>query len=370
MTQEWISATYAANVSNIWPMDVRTVISAHAQILRSFCTNAQRAISYAAVNTLAAPLVSTKALPSSLVRFQVEIQKRTLISTSQSQLAVCINSLQLITSSTHLISGLGTNSFLYITSNESSTANVAINAYQRDNHSAPCYCITIDKCAMPSALYPSRQAPTFGFYDLQQFVNQTIPVKGIQVGCFPMDGLLVSTLECYHDRSCLELLVSNATAFSPLLSTSKTRFPPNATVQNLVDEVMVEDWSINTSFAAYYDECAPKTCVYSYNQRNGFLIIFTTIIALIGGLNTVLRILVPFFVQLMTKITQRCRPKNDVNQHPIVVWAEQHSRLGKRLINILYSCLILSATPRLCQRSTRLSMAQNKNAEFFRFKLK
>ena len=367
MTQEWISAVYAANVSNIWPMDVRTVISAHAQILRSFCTNAQRAISYAAVSILASPLVSVKALPSSLVRFQVEVQKKTLISTSQSQLAVGINSLQLITSSTHLISGLGTNSFFYIPSNESSTASVAINAYKQDSHSAPCYCITIDKCAMPSAIYLSREAPTFGFYDLQQFANQTIPIKGIQVGCFPMDGLLVSTLECYHDRSCLELLVSNATVFPPLLSTLKTQFPSNTTVQRLVDEVMVEDWSINTSFAAYYNECAPKTCTYSYNQRNGLLIIFTTILALIGGLNTVLRVLVPFIVQLMTKIIQRSRSKKDANQHPTIVWTEERSRLGKRLINILHSCLILSTTLRQRQRRTRLIMAQNKNAKFFRF---
>ena len=330
MTQEWISAVYEANVSYVWPMDVRTVISAHAQLLRSFCTNAQRAISYAAVNTLASSLVSAEALPSPLVELQVRIQKETLQSTSQSQLIVGVNSLQLITSSTHLLSGLGTNSFLYITSNQSSTANVGINAYQKDSSSMPCYCVTIDKCSMPSALYSNQQVPTFGLYNLQNFANHSIPIKGIQVGCFPMDGLLASTFECYYDRNCLALLVSNSTSFSPLLSTAKTRFSRNLTVEMLVGEVMVEEWLIDTSFAAYYAECAPKICTYSFNQRNGFLIILTTILALIGGLNTVLRLLVPITVQLTTQMIDRFRSGNSIDQQPMIVWTEEHSRLGKR----------------------------------------
>ncbi|CAF3929747.1 unnamed protein product [Rotaria sp. Silwood1] len=308
-------------------MDVRTVISAHAQLLRSFCTNAQQASSYAAVNTLASSLVSAKAMPSSLVAVQVNIQTETLKSTSQAQLSGGINAFRLVASSTHEMSGLGTNFFLYIPSNESSTASSSINVYQRDNNSTPCYCLTIDKCAMPAALYSTRQMPTFGFYNLGNFANQSIPITGIQVGCFPIDGLLASTLECYYNRSCLELIISNSTSFSPLLSTLSSRFPRNATVEMLVDEVMVEDWSINTSFAAYYAECAPNTCTYSYNQRNDFLIIFTTILALIGGLNTVLRLLVPFIVQLIIQIKQRFRSSNDITQPSTTAWAEERSRL-------------------------------------------
>jgi hypothetical protein len=97
---------------------------------------------------------------------------------------------------------------------------------------------------------------------------------------------------------------------------------------------MVEQWLVNMSFANYYSECAPKTCSYSFNQRNNFLIIFTTIIALIGGLNTIFRLFVPLIIQTITHIKQQLKPQNTHIQRVVIVWTEQQSKLSNVTNNI------------------------------------
>ena len=58
---------------------------------------------------------------------------------------------------------------------------------------------------MPAALYSSPVQPTLTINRLQ--MNST-RVNGMQTACYPVDGLLASTLECFFNSSCIQLLVS------------------------------------------------------------------------------------------------------------------------------------------------------------------
>lgn len=316
-------------------MDVRTVISAHAQFLNTFCINTQRGISFVLLGILSSSLISAEALPYSSVKVQVDIQETALRSAGRWQLTVLISFLRLTTSSSQLMTGLGTNSFLYMLSNDSSLANSNINSYQLKSNSSPCYCLTVSNCPVPGAIYPSQQIPTFGQYNVETFGTGSVPIKGIQVGCFALESVLASTLECYYDASCLELLVPNSTLFTPLASTPPSRFPQDTTIETLLNELMVEEWQVNMSFPSYYAGCAPKSCTYSFNQQNGFLIILTTIVALVGGLNTILRLFIPLIVQLATQIKRRLQSKQDSVQRIPVVWTEQRSLIGNDIMNIV-----------------------------------
>jgi hypothetical protein len=309
-------------------MDVRTVISAHAQFLRSFCVNTQEGVTFVLIGILSSSLVSAEVLPLSLVQEQVDIQKTTLQSAGKWQILVLIAFMQLTITSSNLMTGLGTNSFLYMQSNDSSTASVGINSYQLNSNSSPCYCLTMDNCQVLGAIYPTQQSPTFGQYNIQTLGAGSIPIKGIEVGCFALEGVLASTLECYYDSSCIELLVSNPERFPPLQSTSSDSFPQDTTIQVLLNALMVEQWLVNMSYTNYYAECAPKTCSYLFNQRNNFLIIFTTIIALIGGLKTILRLFIPLIIQIIIHIKQKIRPSNTHIQRVVIVWTEQQSKLS------------------------------------------
>ena len=312
-------------------MDVRTVISAHAQILRTFCANTQHGISFVLLKVDSTSLISAEALPQRSVETQVNIQTDIVRSAGNWELQVLIIFLQLLIASSHLITGFGTNAFFYIPSINSTSASVGINSYQLNNHSAPCYCLSISNCPVPGALYPTQQTPTFGQYNLETFGNTSIPVKGIQVGCSALDSALGSTLECYYDPDCIQLLVKDSERFTPLQTISDDLTAEKKTIQTLLNEVFVTNWLVNTSYANYYHECAPKTCSYSFNQRNDFLIIFTILIAVIGGLNTVLRMLAPWIIQLLVHIIQEATSRNNHVSRVAVVWIEQSSFKGNNI---------------------------------------
>ena len=305
VTDEWIEASYRKNGSYLWPMDVRTTISAHAQFLRAFCTNTQRGISFVLNEILPTPLVSAEVLPESLVEIQVKITEKSIQSAGQWQISVLITFVQLTMSSSSIMTGLGTNAFLYIPSNDSSSASVSVNSYQQNNNSPPCYCLTTSNCPIAGALYPTEQMPTFGQYNLDIVQNGSTPIKGIQTGCFGIESVLGSTLECYYDRNCYGLFVSNPERFTPLISNANDTFASDTTINDLLNVLMVDKWSVNMSYPNYYSTCAPKTCSYSYNQRNQFFIILTSIIALIGGLNSILRLIVPVLIQLIYELKTR-----------------------------------------------------------------
>lgn len=315
-------------------MDVRTFISAHGQFLRAFCVNSKIGNSFVLIGILSSSLVSAEALPIFVVQQQVNIQQNSVQSASTWQLQVLMSFLRLTMASSHLMTGFSSNSFLYMPLNDSTTATVGVTSYQLNSQSTPCYCLTLYDCSVPGAIYPTQQLPTFGQYYVETFGVGSVPVKGIQMGCFALESVLASTLECYYDSSCIGLFVSNPERFPPLQSSPSDQFPPNTTISNILQESMVENWTVSMSYDSYYAKCAPKTCSYSYNERNGFLIVFTTIFALIGGLNTVLRLLIPLIIQGIIRIIQRIKRQNNHVQRVVVVWTEQHSTPGNIIMKI------------------------------------
>ncbi|CAF1354147.1 unnamed protein product [Adineta ricciae] len=75
--------------------------------------------------------------------------------------------------------------------------------------------------------------------------------NGLLVGCYPLDSLLQSSLKCFYNRTCLESIQE---AFRPgsdknifeVLSTDN-RSSTDETVQEMVDRLFVNEWTINDS---------------------------------------------------------------------------------------------------------------------------
>ncbi|CAF4872688.1 unnamed protein product, partial [Rotaria sp. Silwood1] len=81
----------------------------------------------------------------------------------------------------------------------------------------------------------------------------------------------------------VEVLVPNIISNIPALnSTVQSRYQINSTLDEIINQLMVEQWSNSTSHEAYYDQCNPALCIYSYVGKNGLITIITTIIELIG----------------------------------------------------------------------------------------
>ena len=301
-------------MSHIWPMDVRTIVSAYAQYLRSFCLSSQRAVSYIRSYALPSAMISTEVLPPSSIQLEVNLMEKKLQEDSSWQVILVAIFLKLVTSSSHWMSGLGTSTFVYLKSNQSSTASAGMNVFQLSEDATSCSCLTKNECSIDGNIYLNHSTVGYGIYNMSTLMNNRIRIKGFKVDCLPLDGFFSSTLECYYNRTCLQLFASDSTPFTLLVSTGETRFSPSTSILDLISNSLVEKWSVKLSYAHYFTACAPTTCSYSFNQRNNFLVIFTTIIALIGGLNTVLRIVVPLIVRFIFKLRDKIRERKSRSQ--------------------------------------------------------
>ena len=129
-------------------------------------------------------------------------------------------------------------------------------------------------------------------------------VPELYIGCYFIKSLLLSTLTCLFQKQC----ILHFTSFFTYLRGRETRwldssflnvYSNNSTVQDLVDQLMIDTWNSSTMYNQYYNECQPAQCTYSYETRNDLVFIITTLIGLVGGLTTSLKIVIPRLVKLI-----------------------------------------------------------------------
>ncbi|CAF3857047.1 unnamed protein product [Adineta steineri] len=126
-----------------------------------------------------------------------------------------------------------------------------------------------------------------------------ITIPGLHVGCYPLESLLQSTLECLYNITCINQLKSMYThsniIFNPLNDTLSSR---NATVQSIVNNLLVERWETEVVYGNYYAACDPLWCTYTFDGQISPIYTITTIIGLYGGLTVVFKLMVPIIVRI------------------------------------------------------------------------
>ena len=139
-------------------------------------------------------------------------------------------------------------------------------------------------------------------------------LPGMFVGCFPLNTLLNSTLECLFNMTCLKLLQSAVfdrppINVMPLTNEALSRFPPTTKIQTILDELLVETWTGKGNYSAFYGQCQPNICTYSYVPRASAAYVLTALVGLFGGLSMVIKMVAPMLVSAFKlmhyKFTQR-----------------------------------------------------------------
>ena len=136
-------------------------------------------------------------------------------------------------------------------------------------------------------------------------------VPGVHHGCYIVDALFRSTLECLYDQSCIDKIQSYVESLVPfrpgvLNASLKSRFLINSTMGEIIDELMIDELNGTPKYENYYNECQPIECTYSYETKIGVVYIVTATIGLIGGLFTALKIAVPNLVKFIDYLIRRC----------------------------------------------------------------
>ncbi len=96
-------------------------------------------------------------------------------------------------------------------------------------------------------------------------------VTGFMAGCYAIESLLQSTLECFFNQTCLNTLLTffplnNITDIDILLA-HQTQFLPTTLIETIVDELFIDQWSTVSSFAAYYKQCAPISYLHDHSTQ-------------------------------------------------------------------------------------------------------
>ena len=103
----------------------------------------------------------------------------------------------------------------------------------------------------------------------------------MMTGCYPLEALLQSTLQCFYDQQCIDPY-GNYKALNS--SSVSSRFDVNTTIEFILRELMVEKYTTSMSYEKYFDECAPSVCNYSYSRRLKIIDIVEFLMELYGGL--------------------------------------------------------------------------------------
>ena len=175
------------------------------------------------------------------------------------------------------------------------------------------------------ATNPDCQSPVFfPAYDYSQIncLTSSYPyeIPGMVQGCYLIDSLLLSTLECLYSTCCLTVLHyymskkyseldTGIPWFQPDLlvyEPTSSHFAPNTSFDSIVGQMMIEEPSLSPSFDHYYETCAPTHCSYSISKHKKNLAeILITLISTLSGLTVALRIITPLLVKSTLYLLQR-----------------------------------------------------------------
>ncbi|CAF3918063.1 unnamed protein product [Adineta steineri] len=138
---------------------------------------------------------------------------------------------------------------------------------------------------------------------------KTTTLPGVVASCLPVDGIRLSTLECFFDSNCILNLTSIASTRTttiwiakPLNASTPSNYSSNTLIGSLADSLFVEDWGIKSNYSSYFDSCAPHSCSYKYIDHNTIFYIITTMLGLYGGLVVIFRFIVWYGWRMYRKI--------------------------------------------------------------------
>ena len=296
VTQDWFYylATSPGNSGAFY--DAFRMTSTFAfQALNTLCVLVSQTISNRLRQFYSSQYVSASVTPTNVFQSQTHVFISQFILSTTNEFLLSLSMIRKTTQSNSLVSGQLTNYRLY--------PDTVSEIFTKSIWYGDCMCASSAACVFQYAIvnYPN-------FTELLQ-------VPDFYLGCYIVEALLKSSLECFYDQNCIDELESylgsttflNVTALDVSLS---IQFFENSTIEDLLNQLMVEEWNSTSMYDSYYNECKPSKCSFIRVTKNGVIYIFTTLIGLIGGLITVLKLIIPRLV----KFTMRCMCKKQTTE--------------------------------------------------------
>ncbi|UJR20241.1 hypothetical protein I4U23_023372 [Adineta vaga] len=299
-----VTAKLVLDLSIYSNKDYRRFLSAHLQLLKGLCELANQSMDDS-INQFLSSFFVTIQLQSP-TNFQDRINL--IIEQSKSNaLKTFTRLLSLLRAANHgnaIITAYGTN-FEYIPSwYDSDVSTLITQPIIYDNN---CSCALNASCTTQAVFIKSD-------------LSLTVSINGFKMGCTPSESFLASTLECFYDSTCINLVQEYTSSFNnidakadPLvISPNSSQFLANTTIKDLVGVLFIEKWSTRINHAAYFKQCLPTSCSYNYIQKFSSIYMVTLLLGLYGGLSFVLKWICPTILSLVYKLYRLYKTRKNV----------------------------------------------------------
>ncbi|CAF1468291.1 unnamed protein product [Adineta ricciae] len=298
-------------LSNYDVRDYRRFLSAHLQFLIGLCDLSMKSVTDSISQFLSSLFITTELQSPTIFQAQIHSLINKSISNAPVTFARLLALLRTTNHGNAFITTYGTNFQYYLrewikispNSNTKDGTMALTRAVIYDNN---CSC-ALNKSCTTSAVFTNRQS------------SSMVPIKGFKMGCTPTESFLRSTLECFYDLSCINLIqnFSNYSSVNDntnitLYLTNSSHFSMNTTFFDLINQLFVETWSATTNHSAYFYQCSPILCSYTYIQQLNSLYTVTLLLGLYGGLSIVLKWITPNIVYILAQICHKQKNRSSV----------------------------------------------------------
>ena len=276
------------NLSNYDRRDYRRYLFAHLQYLNGLCELSVRTVNNSINEFLSSSYVTTQL--ATQIEFDEKLSER--IQQMQSSFSKTIMNLLFLTENINhgnaFISTYGTNYEYVLSWSIDNNPYLATESVVYDNN---CSCQLYSNCTSQASFLSTNS-------------SEIIPLKGLKIGCLPSQSFLLSTLECFYDQSCINLIEENIHSTSSMSSSliKTSRFLLNTTINELIKNVFIEQLKTTINYSRYYERCSPSMCSYTYIEHIDLVYTITFLIGLQGGLSIVLKWLSPKLVRIFYSI--------------------------------------------------------------------
>ncbi|CAF4058138.1 unnamed protein product [Adineta steineri] len=290
VAQQWWSFLWGIdNVTNFLDLQL---LSTQFRVLASLCSLANQSIDNDKTAFLSNKLVTLEAMSLSLFQAQIDSLTAAFITQTPDKFHRTQSYIFETFRANQMLNVFGTNWQIAFTT---AAYNYVITTVPRTSFGNNYSCITsLNSFSRP--LY------------IDVNYNTTL-LPGVVAGCLPIDGIRLSTLECFFDSNCILNLTSIASTRTttiwiakPLNASTPSNYSSNTLIGSLVDSLFIEDWGIASNYSSYFASCAPHSCSYEYIDHNTILYIITTLLGLYGGLTVILSFIVWYGWRMYQKI--------------------------------------------------------------------
>ncbi|CAF4118076.1 unnamed protein product [Adineta steineri] len=301
ITDRWLNAINSkTNTTYFAFQDFRRFGNAQFQALAAYCrlskSYTDQSVYAVFQSTLLSPQILLKEFLQSHINATIEQLKLKTPNTFNMQLKLIINMII----NNGLKPAVQTSSYY---SDNFEFSEIYTHTYRQTNNSQ-CSCNLNDCNQIESGI-----SNMFGKLNLHETMSSLAwSIPGMSTGCFPGFSLLSSTLECFYNQTCVNELISyfpTSEEFKAMIINNESLCKPTSTVQSIIDNLMIENWTMNIFYDKYYSECAPSSCTYLKIFRRDFGHVLKKLISLLSSLTLILGLIIPFVIGFIMKRRDR-----------------------------------------------------------------